>query len=172
MRFYGILLTVILTSSSVYAATDPFVGTWVKWFGNRKVSVAGASLSFAGTLPFIYMANHGLAIVLLACALFVRGVGQSAVGVPSISAAYSSVRREDLPMATTTLNIVMRIGGPTLTTICATFLGWRLESVPSHDGMLSAFTAAFILLCTFHGLLIAAAVRLPLWVAGGYASRP
>ena len=143
----------------------PFVGTWVRWFGNRKVSAAGASLALAGTLPFIYMAHHGLVIVLLACALFIRGVGMSAVGVPSISAAYSSVKREDLPMATTTLNIVMRIGGPTLTTVCAT-LGWRLGSARGHGGMLGAFTAAFILLCTFHGLLIAAAVRLPLSVEG------
>jgi EmrB/QacA subfamily drug resistance transporter len=152
----------------------PFVGTWVKWFGNRKVSAAGASLALAGTLPFIYMANHGLVIVLLGCALFIRGVGQSAVSVPSISAAYSSVRREDLPMATTTLNIVMRIGGPTLTTLSATFLGWRLGSAPGRDAVLSAFTAAFILLCLFHGLLIAAALRLPLSVKGstGQDDRP
>jgi hypothetical protein len=68
-------------------------------------------------------------------------------------------------MATTTLNIVMRIGGPTLTTICATFLGWRLGSAPDHDGLLSAFTAAFILLCGFHGLLIAATARFPASVA-------
>ena len=148
----------------------PFVGAWVQRFGNRKVSAGGASLALAGTLPFIYMAGHGLVIVLLACALFVRGVGMSAVSVPSIAAAYSSVTRQDLPMATTTLNIVMRIGGPTLTTICATFLGWRLGSSPSHDGMLSAFTAAFILLCSFHGLLIAAAVRLPLSVTGAQRS--
>lgn len=71
------------------------------------------------------------------------------------------------PMATTTLNVVMRIGGPTLTTICATFLGWRLKSADSHDGMLSAFSAAFILLCTFHGLLIGAALRLPGSPGGG-----
>ena len=142
----------------------PFVGTWVKWFGNRKVAAGGASLALVGTLPFIYMANHGFVIMILACALFVRGVGMSAVSVPSVSAAYSSVKREDLPMATTTLNIVMHIGGPTLTTICAIFLGWRLGSAPSHDAMLSAFTAAFVLLCAFHGLLIAAAVRLPLSV--------
>jgi EmrB/QacA subfamily drug resistance transporter len=142
----------------------PFVGKWVKRFGNRKISAGGASLALAGTLPFIYMAGHGLAIVLLGCALFIRGVGMSAVGVPSVSAAYSSVKPEDLPMATTTLNIVQRIGGPTLTTLCATFLGWRLGLAPNHEGMLSAFTAAFILLCTFHGLLIAAAVRLPLSV--------
>lgn len=145
----------------------PFVGTWVKWFGNRKVSAGGASLALAGTLPFIYMAGHGLEIPLLACALFFRGVGQSAVSVPSISAAYSSVKREDLPMATTTLNIVMRIGGPTLTTICATFLGWRLGSAPTHDTTLSAFTAAFVLLCALQGLLIAATMRLPVSVKGG-----
>jgi EmrB/QacA subfamily drug resistance transporter len=139
----------------------PFVGTWVKLFGNRKVSVAGASLSLAGTLPFIYMADKGLTNTLLVFALFIRGLGQSAVSVPSISAAYASVKRQDLPMATTTLNIVMRIGGPTLTTVCATFLGWRLGSSPDHDATLSAFTAAFILLCIFHGLLIATAARLP-----------
>ena len=108
----------------------PFVGAWVKWFGNRNVSAAGANVSAAGasvalvgTLPLIYMARHGLVVAVLGGALFVRGVGQSAVGVPSISAAYSSVKREDLPMATTALNIVMRLGGPTLTTITATFSG-------------------------------------------------
>ena len=145
----------------------PLVGTWVKWFGNRKVSAGGASLALSGTLPFIYMANHGLVITILACALFIRGVGMSAVGPPSISAAYSSVKREELPMATTTLNIVMRIGGPTLTTICAAFLGWRLASAHSLDAVQGAFNAAFILLCIFHGLLIAAAMRLPRSVEGG-----
>jgi EmrB/QacA subfamily drug resistance transporter len=147
----------------------PFVGTWVKRFGNRNVSAGGAALALVGTLPFVYMADHGIEIALLAGALFIRGVGTSAVGVPSVSAAYSALRREDLPMATTTLNIVVRIGGPTLTTVCATFLGWRLGATPGHDGMLSAFTAAFILLCVLHGILFAAAVRLPVSVVGGAA---
>ncbi len=150
----------------------PFVGTWVRRFGNRKASAGGAVLTLAGTLPFIYMAHHGIVIVLVICALLIRGVGMSAVGVPSMAAAYSSVKREDLPMATTTLNIVMRIGGPILTTICATFLGWRLGSAPSHDEMLKAFTAAFVLLCTFQGLLFAAALRLPVSVVRGQDERP
>ncbi|MGO8676375.1 MAG: DHA2 family efflux MFS transporter permease subunit [Limisphaerales bacterium] len=145
----------------------PFVGALTKRFGNRRVSAGGGLLALAGTLPFVYLAGHGLVIAILACALFLRGMGQSAVGTPSISAAYSSVKREDLPMASTTLNIVMRIGGPTLTTICATFLGWRLASAHSLDAMHDAFTAAFILLCTLHGLLIAAAMRLPPSVEGG-----
>ena len=139
----------------------PFVGTWVKRFGNRKVSAGGALLALVGTLPFVYMACHGLAIAILACALFIRGVGLSSVGVPSISAAYSSVKKQDLPMATTTLNIVMRIGGPTLTTVCATFLGWRLGTAHTGHAAQGAFTAAFLLLCAFHAFLFAAAMRLP-----------
>jgi EmrB/QacA subfamily drug resistance transporter len=145
----------------------PFVGVLTKRFGNRRVSAGGGLLALAGTLPFVYLASHGLVIAILVCALFLRGMGLSAVGAPSISAAYSSVKREDLPMATTTLNIVMRIGGPTLTTICATFLGWRLSSAHSPDAAQDAFTAAFILLSIFHGLLIAVAMRLPLSVEGG-----
>ncbi|PXX12531.1 hypothetical protein C7399_118133 [Paraburkholderia tropica] len=31
-------------------------------------------------------------------------------------------------MATTSLNIVQRIGGPTMTPLCATFLAWKLRS--------------------------------------------
>lgn len=145
----------------------PFVGALTKRFGIRKVSAGGASLALGGTLPFIYLASHGLVIAILASSLFVRGMGLSAVGVPSISAAYVSVKREDLPMATATLNIVMRIGGPTLTTICATFLGWRLGSASSPDAVSGAFTLAFLLLCTFHALLFAAAMRLPLLLEGG-----
>ena len=44
--------------------------------------------------------------------------------------------------------------------------GMKIRIWPSHDAMLSAFTAAFVLLCIFHGLLIAAAVRLSLSVWG------
>jgi hypothetical protein len=89
-------------------------------------------------------------------------MGMSAVGAPSISAAYASVPKEQLPMATTSLNIVQRLGGPTLTTVCATFLGWQLMAVHSPDAVAHAFTMSFALLCCLQALLIVAAARLPL----------
>lgn len=138
----------------------PLVGSLVERLGNRIVSVGGAMAALAGTLPFIYLSGHGLAHTLTAGALFVRGMGLSCIGIPSISAAYTSVKRENLPMATTTLNIVMRMGGPTLTTICATFLAWRL-AVPTTASVSAAYGAAFALLCVFHLVLCAAAMRLP-----------
>jgi MFS family permease len=136
------------------------VGSLVERFGNRNVSAGGVLVALAGTLPFIYLAGHGLASALAAIALFVRGMGQSCVGVPSISAAYSSVKREALPMATTTLNIVMRMGGPTLTTICATFLGWRL-AVHAPAPATGAYGDTFALICALHVVLLVAALRLP-----------
>jgi len=91
----------------------PWIGALTQRFGIRKVSAGGAFLAFAATLPFVWLASHGLVLTVLACALFVRGMGLSTVGIPSISAAYASVRKQDLPMATTSLNIVQRLGGPT-----------------------------------------------------------
>jgi EmrB/QacA subfamily drug resistance transporter len=139
----------------------PWMGALTGRFGIRKVAAGGAFLAFAGTLPFLYLASHGFVFAVLAGALFLRGVGLSAVGIPSISAAYASVRKQDLPMATTSLNIVQRLGGPTLTTLCATFLGWKLGMTQSGTTLSSAFTAAFLLLCGLHALLLAAALRLP-----------
>jgi MFS family permease len=139
--------------------TYPLVGSLVERFGNRNVSAGGALTALAGTLPFIYLARHGLGSALVAGALFVRGMGMSCIGIPSISAAYASVKRQDLPMATTTLNLVMRMGGPTLTTICATFLGWRLAAQTTAAAS-SAFGDTFALLCGFQLVLIAAASRL------------
>ena len=96
--------------------TYPSLGRWTKRFGIRRTSAGGASLAFLGTLPLLYLSGHHLDLTILAGALFMRGMGMSAVGIPSISAAYAAVGKEDLPMATTSLNIVHRLGGPTLTT--------------------------------------------------------
>jgi len=140
--------------------TYPWVARLTQLFGIRGTSLRGALIAFLGTLPFLYLSSQHFSLGILAVALFVRGMGMSAVGIPSISAAYASVRKEELPMATTSLNIVQRLGGPTLTTVCATLLGWRL-AVAHSTGISSAFTMSFVLLCGFHSLLILAARRLP-----------
>jgi EmrB/QacA subfamily drug resistance transporter len=139
----------------------PWMGALTQRFGIRKLSAGGAFLALAGTLPLVWLASHGLSVTVLACALFLRGVGLSAVGIPSISAAYASVERRDLPMATTSLNIVQRLGGPTMTTLCATFLGWCLSAAPSPAVTSDAFAEAFGLLCFLHVMLFLATLRLP-----------
>ena len=141
----------------------PMMGAMTKRFGIRRVSASGSFVGMLSTLPFIYMASHGLNTFVLTVALVVRGAAQGCVGIPSMSAAYASVKRHDLPMASTTLNIVQRLGGPTLTTFCATYLGWRLSEPGLVAGDLAPYQAAFLLLCLLHGGCTLAAMRLPLW---------
>jgi MFS family permease len=141
--------------------TYPAMGNLTDRFGTRRVSAGGALLSLLGVLPLVYLASHAFDLVAFGVALFIRGLGQSAIGLPSISAAYASVRREDLPMATTSLNIVQRLGGPTWTTLCAIFLQWRLSSSISDSALLGPFSAAFLFLGALQALLLMAALRLP-----------
>lgn len=151
--------------------TYPSLGRLTSRFGIRVTSASGAFFALLSTLPLLYLSSHHLSRPVLAGALFLRGMGVSAVGIPSISAAYASVRREELPMASTSLNIVQRLGGPTLTTLCATFLGWRLAAIHSQGGTARAFTLSFALLCGLQAVLVLATLRLPATtVSPGFAS--
>ena len=146
------------------ACSSPSLGILTRRFGLRKVSAGGAFLALLGTLPFLYLAGHELVLAMVVATLFFRGIGLGAVGVPSMTAAYVSVRAQDLPTATTSLNIVQRLGGPTLTTACATFLAWRMNAASGSGNLHGAFVAAFALLCALHALVFLSALRLPVSV--------
>lgn len=140
--------------------TFPSLGFLTGRFGARAVAVGGASLALCATLALVWLATHGLDLFVLVPSLFIRGMGQGAVGLPAISVAYASVERHNLPMAATTLNIIQRLGGPTLTTLCAVFLTWMFE-VEVGDAGLNAWALAFLLLAALHALTVLAAVGLP-----------
>ena len=139
----------------------PFIGRLNKRFGAHRLATTGSLLALAGMAPFLYLPSHGLSLPLLTVALFVRGLGMSAVGLPAISAGYAATARSDIPMATSAMNIVQRLGGPTMTTACATVLGWRLAAGAGPGATVAAFTAAFGLLCALHAGVWAATWRLP-----------
>ncbi len=145
----------------------PFIGTFTKRFGARRCAAVGSMVALTGTAMFIYLAREGLVLWVLILALFLRGIGSGGIGIPAISSAYAALPRKDIPMATAAMNIVQRLGGPTLTTTCATFLGWRLAAASGAQALPDAFTAAFALLCGLQAILFAATWRLP---QAGHAS--
>ena len=55
----------------------PFVGYLTERFGYRTVSVIGVSLSFVGTLPFLWMVLNQFSPALAMLGLFIRGAGLS-----------------------------------------------------------------------------------------------
>ena len=67
----------------------PLMGKLTQQFGIRCVSASGAALALLGLAPMIFLASHGLIMALFVAALVVRGIGQGAVGIPSITAAYA-----------------------------------------------------------------------------------
>lgn len=141
--------------------TNPLMGMLTDRFGIRRVSAGGALLALLATLPMLYLAAHGLNLLVLIPALLLRGIGMSGVGLPSLSAAYASVRREWMPIATTSLNIVQRLGGPTMTTLCATFLAWKLTPLDAGHAISGAYSGAFLILCGIHAFAFLAAAQLP-----------
>lgn len=142
-------------------ACYPSMGWLTKHFGIRNVAATGSLISLVSALPFIYLATHRMVGPIFVMSLLLRGMGQSAIGVPSISAAYSGVPKQDIPMATTTLNIVQRLGSPTLTTLMAAFLAWRMNFAFSADGVSKAFTLSFLALAGLHLLLLLSTLQLP-----------
>jgi EmrB/QacA subfamily drug resistance transporter len=137
----------------------PLVGGLANRFGIRKVSAGGALLTALATVPFVYMGRYGLFTYPLLATLFVRGIGQGAIGIPSLSAAYSAVPKKDLPVATTTLNILQRLGGPIMTTAATIVIDWKGANGARFFHF--PLSAAFIFLTALQGLLVLSAFRLP-----------
>ena len=133
--------------------TYPFIGFFNRRFGCRLVSAGGALISLLATLPLVWMAEHGLVKWVLNIALLMRGIGLSGINIPSMAAAYGSVPRRKLPIVTTTINIIQRIGGPIATTVLAVYMGQRQSS--------DVFTEAFIFLCGIQLANFIAACFLP-----------
>ncbi|MDR3669200.1 MAG: DHA2 family efflux MFS transporter permease subunit [Holophaga sp.] len=148
----------------------PMLGALTDRFGARRVSAGGALFSLLGTVPFALAAFAGSPGWCLGLALAVRGAGLGAIGIPSIAVAYAAVPVEDIPVATTAINIVQRLGGPMATTSLVLFLHTRMLRPPAFPlsldqpaGHLQAFIATFWVLCAIHAAAVWAALRLPLW---------
>lgn len=141
----------------------PLMGALTERYGSRYVSALGGLLSLLGTLPFVLLPVPALSVWAMCAALFIRGAGMGAITIPSAAAAYSSITKDAIPVATTAINIVQRLGGPVATTVLATFLHARAATSAFHNlGGAPAFRATFWLLCTFHLAVMIAALRLPL----------
>ena len=135
------------------------IGFLTDRFGYRAVSTGGASVALLGTAPFLWMTHSGFSPALTAISLFVRGAGQGAINIPSMSAAYASVQKERLPMATTALNIVQRLGGPVATTVTAIVVSLSAARLPLAGPR--TFVPAFVVLSGLHLAGVGAAGRLP-----------
>jgi predicted MFS family arabinose efflux permease len=142
----------------------PFVGFLTEHFGTRAVSAGGAFLAFLSMLPFLWMIGHEFSMTWTVASLFFAGAGQGTINIPSVSAAYSSVPKEKLPLASTALNLAQRLGGPVATTLLAVTMASSMRGYT--DAQPQRFMVVFALLTALHLLAMGSALRLPVRTGG------
>lgn len=108
------------------ALVMPFSGRLTDRIGGGKVAVAGLAVLMVGTLPFT-MLSPDESYVLLCGALVVRGIGLGATMMPAFAAAYAALGHDDVPRATSALNVIQRIGGSIGTALLAVVLNQQIE---------------------------------------------
>jgi EmrB/QacA subfamily drug resistance transporter len=139
----------------------PNAGTIMDRHGARAMVPIGLALMALSVLPFTQVGPQ-TSVVLLSGLWFFRGVGSSVVGTPATAAAYSTLRREDIPGATTINNLSGRVGSSFGVAIAAVLLQRRLAQAIPH-GSVSALSRLTIAHRATEALAISNSFREVFW---------
>jgi EmrB/QacA subfamily drug resistance transporter len=119
----------------------PFAGRLTDKFGARGVATAGTALAALGTLGYTQAGPH-TPYLYLAAALLVTGIGIGSTIAPSMAAAFSVLRRAEIPRGTSALNAVQRIAGAIGTALFAIILQHAVTAnLPGLPGGVRALAA-------------------------------
>ena len=146
VRHESVILTGLLTGPQGIGMllVMPLSGRLSDRFGGGRVAIAGVSILCLGTLPlaFIGTGTPVLAISLV-LVLVLRGVGIGFSFMPAMTAAFASLRPEQLSDATPQLNVVQRIGGAIGVAVLAVVLQRAGGHAPSVSKLAGAFDTAY-----------------------------
>jgi MFS family permease len=120
----------------------PLSGRLSQRFGGGRVAIFGVSILALSTLPLAFV-SPSTSIVEISVILLVRGIGIGFSFMPAMTAAFASLRPEQLSDATPQLNVLQRIGGAIGTAVLAVVLQRASGSAPSLAKLSSAFDAAY-----------------------------
>lgn len=137
----------------------PVMGNLTDRFGCRAVASTGVVVNFLGTFPFLWMAHTEYSMPAALAGLVLRGMGQGATGIPSLAAAYASVPKDRLGFATTSMNIVQRLGGPILTTALSVVVSFSMHAEAASKA--HSFEIPFLALLLFQLVVLGSAIQLP-----------
>jgi MFS family permease len=93
--------------------------------GPRALVLFGVAATLLGTIAFTQVSADS-SQALLAVSLVARGIGMGFIMAPLMAAAYRTLSTEAVARATTTMNIVMRVGGAVGTAVFAVLLQHEL----------------------------------------------
>src|SRR5271166_6127865 len=120
----------------------PVAGRLTDRFGGGRVALFGVSVLCLSTLPLAFV-GASTSILGISAVLLVRGVGIGFSFMPAMTAAFASLRPEQLSDATPQLNVLQRIGGAIGTAVLAVVLQRASGAAPSVTHLAGAFDTAY-----------------------------
>ncbi len=124
------------------ALVMPFAGKLTDRRGGGALALMGVCLTTAFTLPLALIGAH-TSIPYLMAMMFLRGIGIAFAFVPTMTAAFASLRTSELSDATPQLNVIQRVGGSIGTAILAVVLARSVSGAHSLSGAASGFGTTF-----------------------------
>jgi len=131
----------------------PIAGRLTDRFGGGRIALVGVSVLCVSTLPLAFVGAH-TSIVGLSALLVVRGVSIGLSFMPAMTAAFASMRPDQLSDATPQINVLMRLGSAIGVAILAVVLQRSSGGAVTHPA--HAFDTAY-----WWGLGIAALSLIP-----------
>ncbi len=121
----------------------PFVGRLTDRHGGGRVAIVGVSMLCLATLPLAFV-GADTSILSISLVLLLRGVGIGLAFVPAMTAAFASMRPEQLSDATPQLNVLQRLGGAIGVAVLAVVLQRAEGRSPSLTHLAGAFDSAYL----------------------------
>jgi EmrB/QacA subfamily drug resistance transporter len=144
VRHESVIVTGLLTGPQGLGMllVMPFMGRLTERFGGGRVAIIGVSVLSIATVP-LALIGASTSLVTISLVLLVRGVGIGFAFVPAMSAAFASMRPEQLSDATPQLNVLQRIGGAIGTAVLAVVLQRASAGAHTATHLAHAFDKAY-----------------------------
>jgi EmrB/QacA subfamily drug resistance transporter len=120
----------------------PVAGRLTDRFGGGRVALFGVSVLCLSTIPLAFV-GATTSILAISVVLLLRGIGIGFSFMPAMTAAFASLRPDQLSDATPQLNVLQRIGGAIGTAVLAVVLQRASGASPSPTHLASAFDNAY-----------------------------
>jgi EmrB/QacA subfamily drug resistance transporter len=120
----------------------PLNGRLTERFGAGRVAVVGVSILCISTIPFGFIGADS-SILGISAVLALRGVGIGLSFMPTMTAAFASLRTDQLSDATPQMNVLQRLGGAIGTALLAVVLQRSSAGAQTPGELAHAFDVAY-----------------------------
>jgi|HubBroStandDraft_2_1064218.scaffolds.fasta_scaffold21197_2 EmrB/QacA subfamily drug resistance transporter len=144
VRHESVIVTGLLTGPQGLGMllVMPLTGRLTERFGGGRVAIVGVTILSLTTVPLAFV-GASTSILSLSVVLALRGIGIGFAFVPAMSAAFASLRPDQLSDATPQLNVLQRLGGAIGTAVLAVVLQRASAGAHTATHLAHAFDKAY-----------------------------